>query len=227
MVRPTRSQQIDLPSAIRKTAWSQMAELGAAGISLRSIARALNITAPAIYNHFPSRDDLVTELIREAYQSLGDAQAAARASIAVGDHAGRLRATGLSYREWALAYPQRYQLIFGTPIPGYVCPTDRTADAAAYSLSSLVGVLDDASRDEKLRVRPEFRVSDGKLAIYSEWQARGVQADYQSFCLALVVWGRVHGLVSLEIGHLAPEFGPEPGELFAFEIQQMVEDYIL
>ena len=107
MVRPKRSQQIDLPSAIRKTAWEQMAELGAAGINLRSIARALNITAPAIYNHFPSRDDLVTELIREAYTSLGDAQAAALASAPAGDPAGGLRSTGNSYRTWALTYHPR------------------------------------------------------------------------------------------------------------------------
>jgi AcrR family transcriptional regulator len=227
MVRPLRSQQVDLPSEIRRTAWSQMAELGAAGISLRSIARALHITAPAIYNHFPSRDDLVTELIREAYQSLGDAQAAARASIAVGDHAGRLRATGISYRDWALTYPQRYQLIFGAPIPGYVCPMDRTADAAAYSLSSLVGVLADAHQDGHLRVQVDFPISDEKRASYTEWQRRGVQAGYQAFCLALVVWGRVHGLVSLEIGHLAPEFGPEPGILFEFEIEQIVQELIV
>ena len=89
MGRPTRSQQHpDLHAAIKEVARKQIAEHGAAALSLRAIARELSITAPAIYNYFPSRDDLVTALIVDAYHSFAaalavglvfDAEAAARA----------------------------------------------------------------------------------------------------------------------------------------------------
>src|SRR5512133_4029030 len=118
--RPRRDeQQSNLQEAIKETAWKQIAEFGATALSLRAIARKLNISAPAIYNYFPDRDALVTALIIDAYTSFGDSQLEARDAIPVDDVKGRMSAIGMAYRNWALTHPQRYQLIFGTPIPGY------------------------------------------------------------------------------------------------------------
>ena len=73
MVRPVKKKQIsNLPELIKDTAWEQIAEFGAPALSLRAIAREIKITAPAIYNYFPRRDDLVTSLIVDAYNSLAD-----------------------------------------------------------------------------------------------------------------------------------------------------------
>ncbi|NTV64619.1 MAG: TetR/AcrR family transcriptional regulator, partial [Oscillochloris sp.] len=138
MARSARTAQTtDLPTAIKATAWLQIAEQGAANLSLRAIARALDITAPAIYNYYPCRDDLVTALIIDAYTSFGDSQLAARDSLPTSDLVGRWWATGLAYRSWALAHPQRYQLLFGAPIPGYQPPNEQIMPAAARSLSAL------------------------------------------------------------------------------------------
>src|SRR5512138_3553186 len=139
MVRPVKKKQIpNLQEAIKETAWKQIAQFGAPALSLRAIARELKITAPAIYNYFPDRDALVTALIIDAYQTFGDSQLAARDSIPESDLIGRLIATGLAYRQWAHQYPQRYQLIFGTPIPGYQAPYDITMPVAARSMLALV-----------------------------------------------------------------------------------------
>ena len=70
--------------------------------------------------------------------SLGDSQVASLAGLPPNDHAQRLEATGLAYREWALAYPQRYLLIFGTPLPGYHAPEEITQPVAARSLRPLI-----------------------------------------------------------------------------------------
>ena len=111
MVRPTLKKQIpNLQEAIKETAWKQIADSGAAALSLRAIARDLKITAPAIYNYFPDRDALVTALIIDAYISFGDSQIEARDTVPVEDLIGRMRAVGLAYRKWAQTYPQRYQL---------------------------------------------------------------------------------------------------------------------
>ena len=75
MVRPIKKKQIpNLQEAIKDTAWKQIAEFGASTLSLRAIARELKITAPAIYNYYSNRDDLVTALIVDAFTSLGDSQ---------------------------------------------------------------------------------------------------------------------------------------------------------
>ena len=141
--RPNRrSSTSDLPERIVETAWDQIASQGASALSLRAIARTLNISAPSIYNYFPDRDALVTALIIEAYESFGSQQLEARDSVPPQDLSGRLIAIGLAYRNWALKYPQRYQLIFGTPIPGYEAPMEKVLPSAARSLSALVSVVE-------------------------------------------------------------------------------------
>ncbi len=91
MVRPTlKKQKPNLQEAIKETAWKQIAETGAATLSLRSIARELGITAPAIYNYHPDRDALVTALIVDAYTSLGESQQAAIDALPADDQKKRL-----------------------------------------------------------------------------------------------------------------------------------------
>src|SRR5262245_46179677 len=132
MPRPMKKKQIpNLQELIKETAWKQIAEFGAPALSLRAIARELKITAPAIYNYFPDRDALVTALIIDAYTSCGEWQIEAAESISIDRLSDRLRAIGLAYRNWAHAYPQRYQLIFGTPIPGYEAPIEKIFPSSA------------------------------------------------------------------------------------------------
>ena len=127
MPRPKQGQPgPNLNQAIRATAWSQIAQNGASSLSLRAIARELNITAPAIYNYFPSLYDLVTALIVEAFNSFAEAQQSAVDPLDKNEHNQRLSALGKAYRDWAVTYPERYQLIFGTPIPGYHAPAEVT-----------------------------------------------------------------------------------------------------
>ena len=77
----------------------------------------------------------------DAYTSLGESQQAAIDAFPVADNRSRLSALGLAYREWAITYPQRYLLIFGTPIPNYVAPVDVTMPAAACAIIPLINTL--------------------------------------------------------------------------------------
>lgn len=226
MARPKSSEQIDQQAAIRETAWKQMAEQGAAALSLRRIARELNITAPAIYNYFPRRDDLVTALIVDAFTALGDSQCAAIAGLPDGDPQARFSALGLAYRQWAITHPQHYQLIFGTPIPGYQAPVDITVPAAARALKLLTGTLQALLTAGRLRVERSAAMTPELKSMLEAWQAFGAQADVEVLYLALVVWSRVHGLVALEIGRQFPSFISEPGAVFRREIENMIRQYI-
>jgi len=222
MVRPKRDQQHpNLQAAIKETAREQIAERGAAALSLRAIARELSITAPAIYNYYPSRDDLVTALIVDAYHSLAAALAAAR-DAEQGSHVERIMASASAYRNWALAYPAEYSLIFGTPIPGYEAPMEITGPAAAASMSVLIQVLDDAYQDGKLA---PGELAPARVEMLQPWTEKmGYDGPPGIIHLALASWAQIHGLVSLELfGHLAP--APEYGDVdpfFEIEIQSMM-----
>src|SRR5512136_1855548 len=122
MPRPPRDTAGDLPTRIKAIAHKRLNEQGADGLSLRAIARDLSITAPAIYNYFPRLDDLITALLVDTFNALGDALDAAAATASEDDFAGRFLAIGLAYRQWAIEKPQHYNFIFGNPIPGYYAP---------------------------------------------------------------------------------------------------------
>ncbi|RSN33023.1 TetR family transcriptional regulator [Amycolatopsis sp. WAC 04169] len=101
---------------IKRHAWEQLATTGLSALSLNAIAKHVGMSGPALYRYFPGRDDLITDLVRDAYRSLADAVQTA------------VRVTEVAYaiREWALADPQRYLFVYGTPIPGYHAPGDTT-----------------------------------------------------------------------------------------------------
>jgi AcrR family transcriptional regulator len=209
------------------TAWRLIAADGASSLSLRAIARELKITAPAIYNYYPRRDDLVTQLIIDAYLSFGDRQHASLVDIDPQDHAGRLRQLGLAYRQWALEYPERYQLIFGTPIPGYSAPSQKTLPAAARSLGALVAVVEGLRTAGRLNapgfpeVRPEYQ------EMFAVWKGYSGEADSLSLSVAILIWCRVHGLVSLEISGNLPPFGISGEALYLYELASVERQYIL
>jgi len=216
----------NLQQAIKETAWKQIAESGAPALSLRAIARELKITAPAIYNYYSSRDDLVTALIIDAYKDFGDAQLAAVNAVSQANLLGRLMAAGAAYRSWAITYPERYQLIFGTPIPGYVAPEEKTLPVAARSLAALVSVLEDLRAQNKLKLLRNLQVEPERLAIFEQWKKVGGEVDIQSFSIAVIIWARVHGLVSLEISNNLPPFGSSPETLYQYELDAISKEFI-
>lgn len=225
--RPRKEEQHNnLQEAIKTTAWRQIAELGASALSLRAIARELGITAPAIYNYYPDRDALVTALIIDAYTSFGDAQIAARDAVPAENLEGRLRATGRAYRQWALAYPERYQLIFGTPIPGYVAPFEQTFPAAARAFGVIVSVVEALRAAGRLRGVKVEQVKPGYEQAFEMWKQYAGEADVVSLSTAVLIWARVHGLVSLEISGNIPPFGADGEALYAYEVESIVQTFI-
>jgi AcrR family transcriptional regulator len=227
MVRPTKTTQIPhLHDAIKEAAWKQIAEFGAPALSLRAIARELKITAPAIYNYFPNRDALVTALIIEAYKSFGDSQLEARDAVRHSDIRGRMKAIGIAYRNWAHTYPQRYQLIFGTPIPGYEAPLMEVLPSAARSLSALVSVVEQLRAAGKLNVRSFPEVKREYKVSFETWKKYGGDVDLLSMSVAMLIWSRVHGIVSLEIANNLPPFGAGGDELYLYELDSITRQFI-
>lgn len=227
MARPIRNKQIpNLHEAIMATAWKQIAEFGASALSLRAIARGLKISAPAIYNYFPDRDALVTALIIDAFISFGDSQLQARNALPVNDRKGRFKAIGLAYRQWAHVHPQRYQLIFGTPIPGYEPPIEQVFPSSARSIMALFSVVESFRAAGKLKMNSFPEINDDYKAHYELWKSQVGEIHPLSVFVAMIIWSRVHGVVSLEIQGNLPLFGKKGDALYLSELDSIAREFI-
>lgn len=216
----------DLQAAIKAVAWKQIAEAGAATLSLRAVARELNIAAPSIYTYFPSRDELVTALIVDAYNSLADALAQAEQTLPAAHIGQRLFALGWAYRQWAVTYSQRYLLIFGTPIPNYHAPEAVTMPAAERAMAPLFAILQAAFAAGGLRVERLAALTPSLEAMLARWQAAADGLHPEVLYLAQIFWSRVHGLVMLEITNQIPSFLDDPAELFHRELNTILIQYL-
>src|SRR5205814_387273 len=114
-----------------------LASEGAAGLSLRAVAREVGMVSSGIYRYFASRDELLTRLIIEAYDALGEQAEDAARRFARRPPAQRFVATCRAVRTWALANPHQYALLYGTPVPGYAAPADTIAPASRVSTTML------------------------------------------------------------------------------------------
>jgi AcrR family transcriptional regulator len=178
---------------VKRVALEQLAAGGPQALSINAIAKELEVSGPALYRYFDSRDALLTELIVDGYHDF--AQALSEAVARHREPARRLRAGIEAYRAWALAQPHRYRLLFAAPLPGYDAHSERLVTASQAAMNLLLEVLGEARSGEP-------GVSPTRLDRQLERWARdrGLSGvDPRLARHAIVLWARLHGLVSLEI----------------------------
>lgn len=235
----------ELTREIKEEARRQLAAVGADGLSLRAVARELGMVSSALYRYYPSRDDLLTALIIDAYNSLGEAAEAAAADVAgPGTGRGRWVATCDAIRGWALARPHEYALIYGSPVPGYRAPEATIGPASRVPLA-FVGILTDAVASGEL-LADAGRAADGERPRLSG--ALADQAAALSAALAatpsaapsaapavsvatavppdvlvrgLIAWAQLFGMISFELfGQFVGSFEPADA-LFAHAVAEI------
>jgi AcrR family transcriptional regulator len=202
----------ELTAEIVRLAREQVEQHGAPSLSLRAIARDLGMVSSAVYRYFPSRDDLLTRLIIDSYDRLGEAVEAADAAVRRrGDFAGRFRAMTHSIRKWAFANTAEYSLLFGTPVPGYAAPDDTIGPASRYT-GALVQLLADM---EGAGHRSRERVPAALKRDYADLRRRGLlQASDGLLMQGMTAWAAAMGAINLELyGHLHNVIDT-PGTLF-------------
>jgi AcrR family transcriptional regulator len=207
----------EITAEILKAARGYLATDGAPALSLRAIARDLGMASSALYRYFSSRDELLTRLIIDAYDSLGAAAEAREAAVDRSDLAARLAAVCESVRTWALAHPNEYALIYGSPVPGYVAPADTVRPASRVTTlllrivveAALAGRIPDADNAD------EAPGQAAALAPIRSYLPPGVPAPLVQ--RALMVWTNLFGVVSFELyGQLHNVVGEQPGDREAF-----------
>ncbi|MFI1887953.1 TetR/AcrR family transcriptional regulator [Streptomyces jumonjinensis] len=223
-IRGARARaRMEVTAAIKDEARRQLAAEGAAKLSLRAVARELGMVSSALYRYFPSRDDLLTALIVDAYDAVGaaaesaltaapgapesgapapgpavapalSAPAASAAPAAL--HSARWIALCQAVRAWALAHPHEYALIYGSPVPGYSAPSDTIGPAARVG-GALIAIARDAHRTGGLALPPlaeELRPEAHRLTAL-------LAPDLPpAVVVALTAaWSQLFGLISFEL----------------------------
>ncbi|MFF7361220.1 WHG domain-containing protein [Streptomyces sp. NPDC008125] len=198
----------EITAAIKDEARAQLAAEGASRLSLRAVARELGMVSSALYRYFPSRDELLTALIIDAYDAIGEAaEKAVRDATASqdgssvtaspdGSSATAWTAVACAVRKWALAHPHEYALIHGSPVPGYVAPQDTVGPASRVGMA-LIGLIREAHRGECLATPPlSAALRPEAVRMAAELAPDLPPANAAALVIA---WAQLFGLVSFEV----------------------------
>ena len=191
-----------MTAEIKTVARAHLATDGA-NLSLRAVARDMGMVSSAIYRYFASRDELLTALIVDAYNALGEAVEAADASVS---DRHQLRARWLTatraVRGWALANPAEYALVYGSPVPGYAAPPDTIA-AAARTPIVLAQILADGVKSGKLARdghRPSVPIAASVRADLTRARdAVAANVPEELLLAGMSGWIQMFGVVSFEL----------------------------
>jgi AcrR family transcriptional regulator len=213
--------RIELTREIKEEARRQLAATGADGLSLRAVARALGMVSSALYRYYPSRDDLLTALIIDAYNALGEA--AEQAIASVGAQGGPARAGWIAachaIRRWVRANPYEYALIYGSPVPGYRAPEATIGPASRVPLA-FAGLLASAVASGE----GADEVTGGELAaqaasLAAALETPGIAPD--ALVRGVIAWTQLFGMISFELfGQFVGSFDP-PDALFAHAVTRL------
>ena len=198
---------------VKQAALHQLAESGPTAVSVSAIGKELGVSGPALYRYFASRDELLTELVIDAYHDLAEALSTAAGHAPDLDPRARLEAVARGYRSWALAQPHRYRLLFGPPLPGYNAHEQRLVEAAQASMDVLAEILRELGPSEATPPGPPLAAQ-----LLSWAHAHDLDIDPATALRAVLVWSRLHGFVSLEIAGSYASMGIDPDPVFEIQL---------
>jgi AcrR family transcriptional regulator len=214
-----------LTADIKAEARRQLAEVGADGLSLRAVARELGMVSSALYRYFPSKEELLTALIIDAYNAVGEvAEDAVGASADDEGPREAWIAVCRAIRKWALANPHEYALIYGSPVPGYRAPEATIGPASRVPLA-LIALLGQGEAEPGAGAQPEVPFGDlgevlgGQAASLTALLGDTVQPA--ALVRGVIAWTQLFGMISFELfGQFANTFDPTDA-LFEFTVVQM------
>ena len=216
MVSRRERSRAALISEIEQAARDELAAVGAAALSLRSVARRVGLSPSGIYRYFDGRDALLTSLIVEAFERLADT--VERADVPGKPLSQRWFAMGRAMREWAIENPHDWGLLYGTPVPGYAAPPT-TIPAGTRVALRLAGVVAEARRDRGQPL-PHSPVPAPLATWLGELRPPELtgQPD-EVLAMALLAYSHMLGVISSEVfAHFGVNTNPAP-DLFDFELR--------
>lgn len=193
---PRERARLETEAQITRIGNRMLDSEGLEGVSLRAIARELGIVSSAIYRYVSNREDLLTILIRDAFTSVADEVDGALE----GD--GSVHVIGATMLDWSRRHPNRWALIYGTPIPNYRAPREETVVPGTRIMVTLTDILDKTPGPEAESPVPPAHALD---ALREGLQELGVEPGGQVIMRSVTVWAAIIGLINaLRFGQFGP-----------------------
>ena len=196
---------------------------GAAGLSLRAIARELGMVSSAVYRYVANRDDLLTLLLVDAYSELADAVDRARATVA-GSWRDEVLTIARAARQWANQQPASWALLYGSPVPGYHAPSERTVGPGTRVVNALFDVIASGIAGGDIPTT-EILVPQSLSSDFDRLRAEfDFAGDDSAVAKCFVLWAGLVGAISLEVfGQYGADTLTEPGAVFEIQIRLLIE----
>lgn len=204
---------------IKQAALDQIARDGASALTIRGIAREIGMSPAGLYRYYESLDQLITELVTDAYRDLAEVVETAIGSP--GPAIERLREGMLAYRRWCVGHPNRFLLIFGTPIPGYQAPeAGPTVEANRRIGAAFFSAVVDGWKSGELELPESSHPPTPHERDFVAASAPGFPPE--SVGPFLGTWAHFHGMVTLEILHQLDWVYPDPEGFYRSEIDRIL-----
>ena len=180
-----------------------LADYGAAALSLRAVARDAGMVSSAVYRYYPSRDNLLTALIVDAYDAVGAVAEEALHATRRRSPSSRWVAIATNFRAWARANQHEYALLYGSPVPGYAAPSDTISPASRVPVALLTLLADGVERGE-IHTATEIPTPRTVHADFAAVRsATAMDLPDAVLSRGLIAWAQLLGTVGLELfGHL-------------------------
>jgi AcrR family transcriptional regulator len=177
--RRARTRSADVERELLAAAEAVLAREGPGGLTVRAVAAEAGIAPMGVYNHLGGKDGLIEALLTRGFDRL-------RASVEPGDEPDmldRLSSSQRRYRDFALANPHLYAMMFENAVPH-----ERSSPAFSEHAAAAFGAL----------------VRNIELAA-----ATGAITAPEPRAAAQQMWSAVHGAVTLELKRLVQVPDPE------------------
>ncbi|WP_406275724.1 TetR/AcrR family transcriptional regulator [Nocardia sp. NBC_00881] len=222
---PRARARVQTMNDIVRIGREHLATDGATALSLRAVARDLGVVSSAVYRYVRSRDELLTLLVIDGYNALGDEVDASLTDNA-DDPIEHLRIVGRTIRRWALAEPARYGLLFGTPVPGYDAPAAETVAPGTRVIATMQTLFARAHQADLLaapdrELRPSAPLAGDFARIRDEFQL-----DLPDWLVArgVTFWVSLIGVVSADVFDMyGTDTFADRDELFELQLDALLD----
>ena len=193
---PRQRARLETEAQITRIGNRMLDDDGLDGVSLRAIARELGIVSSAIYRYVKNRDELLTILIRDAFTSIADDVDKAL------EHDTSVLTVGVTMLAWSRRHPNRWALIYGTPVPDYQAPRDETVVPGTRIMVTLTTLLSQSSQQTSNSQVPPAHALE---ALREGLRELGLEPDDQVIMRTVTVWAAIIGLINaLRFGQFGP-----------------------
>ena len=199
---------------------------GAAGLSVRAIARELGMVSSAVYRYVASRDDLLTLLLIDAYTELADAVDPRQERPARAEVASQVLAIAHAARQWAVAQPACWALLYGSPVPGYRAPAELTVGPGTRVVGSTVrrGRCGNRCRRRRPCPTPACAPTDVGGLRRNPGGVLRFNGDDSTVLKCILVWAALVGAIGLEVfDQYGADTLTDPAAVFDVQVGLLIE----